>query len=82
MTLDMLTALNRLSVWCIKGMIPKMVQKMSKSKGNVVSPDEFVARWLRCFPHVSYVYGPLTDGGNWNDRGITGVARLWIAISV
>lgn len=60
-----------------QGMITKNGAKMSKSKGNVVSPDEFVEQYgSDVFRMYLMFMGPFTEGGDWNDRGITGVARF------
>ncbi|TSC58102.1 MAG: leucyl-tRNA synthetase [Candidatus Peregrinibacteria bacterium Greene0416_19] len=70
-----------------QGLITNKGAKMSKSKNNVVSPDEFVER------HGSDVFrmylmfmGPFTDGGDWSDTGIKGIDRfvqkVWRIINV
>lgn len=60
-----------------QGMVTKDGAKMSKSKGNVVSPDEFVAKYgSDVFRMYLMFMGPFTEGGDWSDRGITGVARF------
>lgn len=60
-----------------QGMITKDSAKMSKSKGNVVSPDAFVAKYgADVFRMYLMFMGPFTEGGDWNDRGITGIARF------
>ncbi len=60
-----------------QGMITKDGAKMSKSKGNVVSPDEFVDKYgSDVFRMYLMFMGPFTQGGDWNDKGITGVARF------
>lgn len=60
-----------------QGMITKDGAKMSKSKGNVVSPDEFVEKYgSDVFRMYLMFMGPFTQGGDWNDHGITGVARF------
>ncbi|MBU1019118.1 MAG: leucine--tRNA ligase [Patescibacteria group bacterium] len=60
-----------------QGMITKDGAKMSKSKGNVVSPDEFVKEYgSDVFRMYLMFMGPFTDGGDWNDRGITGIRRF------
>ncbi|MGI8973911.1 MAG: leucine--tRNA ligase [Gaiella sp.] len=60
-----------------QGMIHRDGAKMSKSKGNVVSPDEAVARYgadaLRLY--VLYM-GPAEQDKEWHDEGIDGIARL------
>ncbi|MBA2441304.1 MAG: leucine--tRNA ligase [Rubrobacter sp.] len=52
-------------------------EKMSKSRGNVVNPQEFVDRYgsdaLRCF--LMFI-GPWDQGGPWDGSGIGGVARF------
>ncbi len=60
-----------------QGLITNKGAKMSKSKGNVVSPDAFIER------HGSDVFrmylmfmGPFTDGGDWSDTGIKGTDRF------
>ena len=52
--------------------------KMSKSRGNVVTPDEYVgdlgADTMRAY--LMFV-GPWEQGGEWNDDGIVGMSR-WL----
>ncbi len=60
-----------------QGMVTKDGAKMSKSKGNVVSPDEFVEKYgSDVFRMYLMFMGPFTQGGDWNDKGITGIARF------
>lgn len=60
-----------------QGTVTKDGAKMSKSKGNVVSPDEFVAKYgSDVFRMYLMFMGPFTEGGDWSDRGITGIARF------
>ncbi len=60
-----------------QGLITNQGAKMSKSKGNVVSPDTFVD-WHGSDVFRMYLMfmGPFTDGGDWSDTGIKGVARF------
>jgi leucyl-tRNA synthetase len=65
-----------------QGMITRDGAKMSKTKGNVVSPSAFVDRYgadtLRTF--ICFT-GPPARGGDWTDEGVEGVfrflSRLW-----
>ena len=54
------------------------VQRMSKSKGNVVNPDELVAQYgadtVRAYLMFGFDWG---KGGPWNDEQISGVVR-WL----
>ena len=60
-----------------QGTITKDGAKMSKSKNNTVSPDEFIERYgsdtFRCY---LMFMGPFDEGGDWNDKGITGIFRF------
>ena len=53
-------------------------EKMSKSRGNVVNPDDVVGQLgadaVRCF--LMFI-GPWDQGGPWSDVGINGTAR-WL----
>lgn len=60
-----------------QGMIVKDGAKMSKSKGNVVSPDDLVENYgcdsLRMY---ELFVGPPELDAEWNDKGIDGVYRF------
>src|SRR3712207_2944552 len=65
-----------------QGMITRDGAKMSKSKGNVVSPQEIVdsygADTARCY--ILFL-GPPDQDADWNEKGVDGMhkflARLW-----
>jgi leucyl-tRNA synthetase len=65
-----------------QGMITRDGAKMSKSRGNTVSPAENVERFgadsLRTY--ICFM-GPPIKGGDWSDEGVEGIfrflARLW-----
>jgi leucyl-tRNA synthetase len=60
-----------------QGLITKDGAKMSKSKGNVVSPDAFIDKYgSDIFRMYLMFMGPFTDGGDWDDSGIKGIARF------
>ena len=61
-----------------QGTILKGGQKMSKSRGNVVNPDEFVGRLGADAVRTYLMFlGPWDQGGDWDDRGIQGLTR-WL----
>jgi leucyl-tRNA synthetase len=69
-----------------QGLITNKGAKMSKSKGNVVSPDSFVTEHgSDAFRMYLMFMGPFTDGGDWSDTGIKGidrfVQRVWKVIA-
>jgi len=60
-----------------QGVITNKGAKMSKSKGNVVSPDSFVERYgSDVFRMYLMFMGPFTEGGDWSDSGIKGIDRF------
>jgi len=60
-----------------QGMIVKNGAKMSKSKGNVVSPDDLVRDYGRDSLRLYELFvGPPELDSEWDDRGIDGVYRF------
>jgi leucyl-tRNA synthetase len=57
--------------------IKPVVEKMSKSKKNVINPDEVLERYgADAFRLYEMFMGPLEDSKPWNIRGIEGVYRF------
>ena len=60
-----------------QGVITKDGSKMSKSRGNVVNPDEFTSKFgTDVFRMYLMFMGPYDQGGDWSDKGISGVDRF------
>ena len=61
-----------------QGIIIAERQKMSKSRGNVITPDEYVVE-LGADAIRAYLMflGPWEQGGEWNDSSISGISR-WL----
>lgn len=57
--------------------IEKVHEKMSKSKFNVVNPDELIEQYgCDCFRMYEMFLGPIEDSKPWNTQGIDGVAKF------
>ena len=61
-------------------------EKMSKSRGNVVDPDDLVANYGADSVRAYLMFiGPWDQGGPWNPKGIEGVTRflnrVWAVIT-
>ena len=75
--LDLLGFREPFSRLFTQGMIYRNGAKMSKTKGNVVSPDEAIARYGADALRLYILYmGPAEQDKEWSDAGIEGTARL------
>jgi len=67
-----------------QGMILNDGEKMSKSKGNVINPDNYDPKVLRFY--LMFI-GHYFDGGSWNDENMKGIERffkrfeLWTSVN-
>ena len=61
----------------LHGLIIKDGAKMSKSRGNVVNPDEYVHRYGADTLRLYLLFlGPYEEGGDFTDAGIRGITRF------
>ncbi len=59
------------------GLIIKDGAKMSKNRGNVVIPDDYIAKWgADTFRMYLMSLGPFQEGGDFRDAGISGPRRF------
>jgi leucyl-tRNA synthetase len=80
--LDLIGAQEPFKALFTQGMITRDGAKMSKSKGNMISPTPYVERYgadtARCY--VLFI-GPPDQDADWSDEGVEGVhrflGRLW-----
>ncbi|HXE43584.1 MAG TPA: leucine--tRNA ligase [Conexibacter sp.] len=80
--MELLDAQEPFQALFTQGMITRDGAKMSKSKGNVISPATYVERYgadtARCY--ILFI-GPPDQDADWSDEGVEGVhrflARLW-----
>lgn len=56
-----------------QGMILNQGEKMSKTKGNTINPDDYDADELRFY--LMFI-GHYFDGGSWDDKNIKGIRRF------
>jgi leucyl-tRNA synthetase len=69
------------------GLIIRNGAKMSKSRGNVVIPDNYIEKWgADAFRTYLMFLGPFEEGGDFRDASISGVKRfldrLWASVFV
>jgi leucyl-tRNA synthetase len=67
------------------GLIIKDGAKMSKSRGNVVVPDNYIEQWgADAFRTYLMFIGPYQEGGDFRDQGMQGpfgfLMRLWDSV--
>jgi len=67
------------------GHIVREGAKMSKSRGNIVTPDEYIGSWgADAFRTYLMFLGPYEQGGDFRDSGISGTRRfldrLWASV--
>jgi len=61
-----------------QGIIVAQKQKMSKSRGNVITPDVYVSELGADAVRIYLMFvGPWEQGGEWDDSGISGISR-WL----
>jgi leucyl-tRNA synthetase len=68
------------------GLIVKDGAKMSKTKGNIINPDEYINAWgADTFRMYLMFLGDYEQGGDFRDAGISGVNRylnrLWSSVA-
>jgi leucyl-tRNA synthetase len=60
-----------------QGMLYRDGAKMSKSKGNVISPDEYVPRYGADAARLYVLFiGPVDQDAEWQDAGFEGIVRF------
>jgi leucyl-tRNA synthetase len=61
----------------LHGTITKDGCKMSKSRGNVVNPDAYIARYGADVTRMALLFlGPFDEDADFSDRGVVGMARF------
>jgi leucyl-tRNA synthetase len=70
----------------LHGMLTKDGAKMSKSRGNVVNPDRYIAKHGADVTRMYLLFiGPWDEGGDFSDAGIAGIERflrrVWLLLT-
>jgi len=61
-----------------QGMVTRDGAKMSKSKGNTVSPGDYVEQYGADATRAYILFvGHPAEGGDWSDQGITGISNFF-----
>ena len=69
----------------LHGLVIREGRRMSKSRGNVVNPDEYIERYGADVLRMTLLFmGRFEEGGDFSDAGITGLVRFthrvwWLA---
>lgn len=59
------------------GLLIKDGAKMSKSKGNVINPDEYIEKFSADTVRIYLMFlGDMRQGGDWRDSGIAGMHKF------
>ncbi len=59
------------------GLLIKEGAKISKSKGNIVNPDEYIEKFGADTVRMYLLFlGDMRQGGDWRDEGIIGISRF------
>jgi leucyl-tRNA synthetase len=61
----------------LHGMLTRNGAKISKSRGNVINPDEYIAAYGADVTRMYLLFiGPWDEGGDFSDSGISGIERF------
>jgi len=64
-----------------QGVITNEGAKMSKSKGNVINPDDYIHKYgSDVFRMYMMFMGSYTEGGDWSEDGIHGINRFYYRV--
>ncbi|PIV45812.1 MAG: leucine--tRNA ligase [Candidatus Nealsonbacteria bacterium CG_4_10_14_0_2_um_filter_35_20] len=59
------------------GLLIKEGAKMSKSKGNIVNPDEYIKKYGADLTRMYLMFlGKISRGGDWQDSGMAGMTKF------